>query len=589
MSASQTLLLGRHADRVQAGWDQLHSQHWIERLWEGDASLWSSDAKTQAIIRNRLGWLRIASVMEQQVEPLRAYAQQVRRVGRTHALLLGMGGSGLFAEVCRNLFGVTADGADLLVLDTTDPTAIRSAQARCPLSRLIVIISSKSGTTTEVSALSRYFYEALRAAGATPGEHCIGITDDGTPLAAQAKQLKFSRIFLHGPQSGADVGGRFSALTYFGLVPAALMGIDVGRLLHSAKEMLARCGAKAPLRENPAAHLGAVLGALAQVGRDKLTFLAASPLASFGIWVEQLVAESTGKSGRGIVPIVGEPLQDVGAYESDRVFVELQLGSQVDSVMERHAAALAEAGHPVVRMVWNDTYDVGGEVTRWSLATVIAGGLLGINPFDEPNVEESKDLTKALLEQLAREGGTPKEEQPTFSHAQVAVYGAPGVGKPLSLNQCLSEFFQRLRPSDYIALLSFLSRTASRDGALQALRGRIASRSGHATILQFGPRYLHSTGQLYKGGPDAGVFLLFTADEHEDLPIPGEPFTFSVLKQAQALGDFQAMQQRGRRILRMHLRGNVEAAVQKCLSAVDEITTLRHAGERSGGSTSATL
>ena len=568
---SQTLLLGRWTQPVQDGLRSLADHRLLARLWEQDASLWSADPATQSSIRQRLGWLTIPQVMAGQISLLRQVTSALRAEGLTHAVVLGMGGSGLFPEVCRNTFGVAPNHLDLAVLDSTDPTAIRSCQARGPLERLLVIVSSKSGSTSEISALSKYFYDTLKGIRGGPGGHCVAITDQGSPLETQARAWNFRHIMAHGPQTGADVGGRFSAMTYFGLLPALLLGIDAECLLARACEMLARCGPRAPITDNPAAQLGAVLGTLVATGRDKLTLLCPQTLTSFGTWVEQLVAESTGKMGKGVVPICGEPLREPSAYGPDRMFVELQLRSEPDATLERHVRALAEAGQPVVRVQWEDRYDLGGEVIKWELATTIAGSLMGINPFDEPNVQESKDRTKALLSQYTRDRRFASDT-PLWADDDLALYGT-SLRAVRSLAQVLAEWLEGGRSSDYLAILSFLPRTASLDAVVQAIRMRLSTRVGSATMVGVGPRYLHSTGQLYKGGADAGRFLLLTADERADIPIPDEPFTFGVLKQAQALGDFQAMQSRGRRILRVHLCGAVEQAAHQLLNTIDTALT----------------
>ncbi len=569
MPSLQTMRLGPHAAHVESAFQQLQAQQFLSRLWKRDASLWAADGPTQKAIRQRLGWLTIAQAMALHAELLRRFAQEIRQAGFTHALLLGMGGSGLFAEVCGSTLAAP-DGLRLVVLDTTDPTAIRTQQRQCPLKQLLVIVSSKSGSTSEISALSKYFYETFKSADGHPGSHCLAITDAVTSLETQARAWGFRRVFSLAADTGADVGGRFSALTYFGLVPAALMGVDVALLLRRAEEMVSRCGPDGPIGDNPAVQLGAILGALAQRGCDKLTLVCPSALASVGTWIEQLIAESLGKLGHGIVPICGEPLREPAAYANDRIFVELQLASQPDEAITGHLHALEQAGHPVVHIRWDDRYDLGGEIAKWSIATAVAGALCGVNPFDEPNVQESKDRTKLLLEQYAREGRFRDEGRPLVRDADLAVYGASGPSSPGSLTQCLSDFFRQRQAGDYIALLSFLPRTTALDCAAVALRERLGERLGRATMLGFGPRYLHSTGQLYKGGPDAGLFLLLTAEEHEDLPIPGEPFTFGVLKQAQALGDFQSMQQKGRRILRIHLGGSLERSLERLASTLDD-------------------
>ncbi|MBI4341196.1 MAG: hypothetical protein HY598_02820 [Candidatus Omnitrophica bacterium] len=565
----QTVSWGPHAAVVAEALNGLKAQRVLPRLWERDASLWSTDPQVQTAIRNRLGWLTIADVMKGRLEAIRGCADEIRNAGFTHALLLGMGGSGLFSEVCRYTFGVVPGYLQLTVLDTTDPAAVKAAQQQCPLQQLLVIVSSKSGSTAEVSALSKYFYEQFRSVDANPGSHCVVITDEGTSLEAQANTWRSRHLFTHGPATGADVGGRFSALTQFGLVPAALIGADIGRLLERTQQMARRCSATIAVEENPAAVLGAALGAFAQRGRDKLTLLCSPTLSSFGTWVEQLVAENLGKQGKGIAPILGEPPRPPSAYSDDRVFVALQFKSQPSEALARHAQALAAAGHPVISIAWDDAYDVGGEVIKWELGTAIAGAILEINAFDEPNVKESKDRTKALLAEYAASKRLPPQA-PLFEEQHLAVYGAPPSGAPSGLGACVASLLQQVQPRDYLAVLSFLPRTEALDGAVHALRVVLAERLPNATMIGFGPRYLHSTGQLFKGGPASGIFLLLTADDPVDLPIPGEAFGFSILKHAQALGDFQAMQEKGRRLLRVHLRGDLEAGLQRLQQAIRE-------------------
>lgn len=565
----QSLLLGRYDEPVHHELARLASQHVIKRLWDKDATLWSLDPAIQRDIRNRLGWLRITDVMAPRAAEIASFARELQQSGFTHAVLLGMGGSGLFPEVCCKTFGAAPGAIDVSVLDSTDPAAIEAQQRRAPLAKTLAIVSSKSGSTSEIAALSRYFYHALGASGLNAGRHCIAITDQGTSLEAQAKEERYRRSFVHGPDTGADVGGRFSALTYFGLVPAALLGIDIAQLLARAQAMFAQCRPDQPIDANPAAQLGAVLAALANMGRDKLTLLCAPELASFGTWVEQLVAESTGKAGKGIAPFYGEPKLPAASYGRDRVFIELQVASSLDAELDRRVRALADAGQPVVRIHWEDRYDLGGEVAKWELATTITGWLLGINPFDEPNVTESKDRTKALLEQYATEQRLGADETPRCADERLAVYGdIRGLQGAKTVGECLQGWLSSRKAKEYIAVLSFAPRTPALDQAIEGIRQDLATEWQCATTLGIGPRYLHSTGQLYKGGPDAALFLLITADETADLPIPGHPFTFQVLKQAQALGDFAAMRQRGRRVIRVHLRGDATLAVAHLAKAL---------------------
>jgi glucose-6-phosphate isomerase/transaldolase/glucose-6-phosphate isomerase len=564
--ARQTIEPAGLGSAVRQAMERLAAARTLPRIWSQDASLWSAEPEAQLAIRQRLGWLTIARLMAQRTPALRRLAQELREAGLTHALLLGMGGSGVFAEVCRHTLGLAPGHLDLAVLDTVDPAAIRAHAARCPPDRLCVIVSSKSGSTIEIASLGAHFYEFLKSSD-HPGARCLAITDAGTSLEAQAAARQFRRIFTHGAGTGAEVGGRFSALSFFGLVPAALIGADVDRLVSRAEAMMSRCAADVPLEENPAAGLGAALAASLERGRDKLTLLCAPGTAPFGTWLEQLIAESFGKGGRGIVPVDGELPLEPGAYGPDRLFVELRLAGQREPARDDRLRRLLEAGHPVIRIAWQDPYDLGGEVFKWALATAAASALIGINPFDEPNVQESKDRTKRLLQAYAQQRILP-EGRPCCGEGEVDVYApADDPGPPA---ECLGRFFRRRQPGDYLALLSFLPRTAACDEAVAALRARLAARLGLPTMAQVGPRYLHSTGQLFKGGPNTGLFLLLTADEGEDLPIPGEPYTFGILKRAQALGDFEAMQQKGRRILRLHLRGGLERARQELSRLLDD-------------------
>ena len=568
--AGQTESLGPHAAHVRAAVDRLATERFLERCWRKDAGLWTQDPAEQGQIRQRLGWLTIAEVMRARAGELRRFAEEIRAEGFTHALLLGMGGSSLFPEVCRLTFGAAPSGVDVAVLDSTDPAAIRALARRAPLARTLAVIASKSGTTVEVSALTKYVYDCFKSAGGGhPGDHCVAVTDAGTPLETLARALRFRRVFILGPDSGQDIGGRFSALSYFGLVPAALLGVTLETLLERGREMLDRCGPGSPAHDNPALRLGAALGILAAAGRDIVPFLFPAALSSFGAWLEQLIAESTGKQGKGITPVVGEPLLEPARYSPDRLFIAFQCSGEPDAAIDRHLGALTSLGHPAIRIRLQDRYDLGGEAVKWSLATTVAGGLLGVNPFSEPNVLESKHLTNTLLEQYARDHRLP-ERTPLASDGSLAVYGAVSPS-PCTVAGALSALFRLRRSGDYLAFLSFLPRTAAVDAALHALRDAAAHRLRIATLLEIGPRYLHSTGQLYKGGRDGGLFLLLTADEREDIMIPGEPFTFGVLKQAQALGDFEAMQQKGRRILRVHLGDRPEDALHILRRVVEDV------------------
>ncbi len=538
------------AEAAQKRIEQLVQGDTARRLLERDATLWKDDPATGEKIRNRLGWLASPAQMRGEIGAIQQFAAGAKKDGLAHALLLGMGGSSLCPEVCRNTFGVAPGYLDLRVVDTTDPGAIAACERAVDLSRTLFINASKSGTTVESASLARYFWEK-----APRGEQFIAITDPGTGLDQEGQNRAFRRVF----RNPADIGGRYSALSYFGLVPAALIGADVGALLERAEQAARDVRAFGPA-EAPGAKagiaLGAVLGELAAAGRDKVTFALAPRIADFGNWVEQLLAESTGKEGKGLVPIVGEPLGPPEVYGGDRVFVALLLEGDDNSGTETQLQALERAGHPVYRLMLKDPLDLGAEFFRWEVATAICGAVMKINPFDEPNVTESKDNTTRLLKQFEAEGRLPEQ----------------AAARPEAVPKLLAQ----ARAGDYVALLAFLHPRPEYVARLQAIRARLRNASRLATTLGFGPRYLHSTGQLHKGGPNKGVFLLLTADDAEDLAIPGRPYTFGILKQAQALGDLEALTRRGRRVLRLHLGRDIAAGLEELARAL--AATARAAG-----------
>jgi glucose-6-phosphate isomerase len=486
-----------------------------KRIWARDPTVWKDDPDTPEI-RDRLGWLTVGEAMAQQVKALAAFAGEVRaEFGRV--VLCGMGGSSLAPEVVRSTFGAPPGYPSLHVLDSTDPRAVRQA-GQGDLARTLFIISSKSGTTQESDSFFRYFWE--RTGGR--GSQFVAITDPGTPLEQLARDRGFRRTFLN----QADIGGRYSALSFFGLVPAALIGVDVGTLLHRAHRMAEACAACVPPLENPAARLGALLGEAALAGRDKVTFVLSPGIASFGLWAEQLIAESTGKEGKGILPVAGEPLGPPEVYGEDRVFVSMVLAGESDSGVEARLAELEQAGHPVVHLKLDDRFDLGQEFFRWEFATAVAGAVLRINPFDQPNVAESKANTKAVL----AKGSTP----------------SPAASAPE-----IEQFLAAVKPGDYLAIMAYLPPTPENDRQLAAIRLRLRDRLTVATTLGYGPRFLHSTGQLHKGGPPVGHFLQITERVVDELPIPGVPFGFGRLEAAQAEGDLVALRARGRPAIRV--------------------------------------
>ncbi len=519
--------------RIQA-WQDAHVG---DRLWRCDPTLWP--AATPQDVADRLGWLRLPEMMRDALPELLRFAEEVRAEGTRHVVILGMGGSSLAPDVFRRIFGHREGFPELLVLDSTHPDAIREVQGRIDPRHTLFVVSSKSGTTTEPISFYRYFWEVVRAAGDAPERHFIAVTDPGTPLEKLAHDQKFRTTFRALP----TVGGRYSALTMFGLVPAALGGVDVPALLDRAGTMAEACAPSVPVVENPALRLGATLGELATHGRDKLTFYASPSFAPFPDWVEQLVAESTGKIGKGIVPIVDEPMLAPEVYGPDRVFIEIEEGGGVSAPLAAHTARLEAAGHPVVRLRARELTDLGQEFFRWELAVASAGIILGIDPFDQPDVELAKELARRAMAPSAP--GAPKPE----------VVTVPG-GDRSALSKAVKSWLGSCRPGDYVGIQAYLAPSAETWTALEAIRRRTLERMRVATTLGYGPRFLHSTGQLHKGGPNTGLFLQLVDTPSKDLEVPGAGYTFGQLIRAQSLGDYQALRHKGRRVLRVDLGGD---------------------------------
>lgn len=525
-----------------------------ERIWRKDASLWSSRTDVQVDIRNRLGWLDAANWARSDIERLKQFTTRVRDKGFTHAVLLGMGGSSLAPEVLTKTLGSAPGFIELKVLDTTAPDAIHAVEKNVPLTNTLFVVSSKSGTTTETISLFEYFYGRLQAEKSSPGEHFVAITDAGTPLQQSARQRKFRDCFL----APADVGGRYSALTYFGMVPAALLGIDLEALVRNAVDAADGTKPSADPADNTAVHLGAMLGDLALQGRDKLTLMLSPRLAPLGAWIEQLVAESTGKQGLGIVP-VDNPIPGPG--HDDQVFVSISTVAEQGTETTRDLDHLRELGHPVVHWLINDMTELGGEFFRWEFATAVAAYRLGINPFDEPDVADAKLATKRSLEAL--ETGTVATDSLTLYKDSASEWFGDKryLGTSGDADGPLKKLAAELRPGDYLAILAYLPPSPPVDSRLSVVRRRLQERFGIVTCLAYGPRYLHSSGQLHKGGPNSGVFVQLTSEPEQDLPVPGQGYSFQQLITAQAAGDFDVLTRRQRRVLRVHLRGPVTAAL----------------------------
>ena len=523
----------------------------VGRLWARDPTLWTGRDEARW-----LGWLGIVDQALGRLDELRRAAEDVRQASFSHVVLLGMGGSSLCPEVLKMTFGRIASWPELHVLDSTDPAQVRTLETTVDLARTLFIVASKSGTTLEPNIFKQYFFERAKATvgAAQVGRRFVAITDPGSQMQRVAEADAFRRVFFGQP----SIGGRYSALSDFGMVPAAVMGLDVARLLGRAAEMTRACAASVPVEENPGAVLGIVMGVLAKNGRDKATLVASPAIHALGAWLEQLLAESTGKEGTGLIPVDREPLGAPEVYGVDRFFVYLRLTSAPDAEQDLRVEALERAGQPLVRIMVDDSYDLGAEFFRWEFATAVAGAILHINPFDQPDVEASKLATRRLTDEYEKTGVLP---------SQAAVRA-----DDTNLHAALRSHLGRLGAGDYAALLAYIEMNAAHERELQAIRGAIRDRYRVATCLGFGPRFLHSTGQAYKGGPNSGVFLQITCDDGVDVPVPGQKYTFGVVKAAQAQGDFQVLVERGRRALRIHLGKDVKGGLATLRSAVSQAT-----------------
>ncbi len=564
----QQIFLGEYAAAHRARLAAWERESVPSRLWQRDPTLWVKDPRAAAAapeLGNRLGWLELPRTMTAAAAALPAFAAEIREAGFSDVVLLGMGGSSLAPQVMRAVFGRPAGFPAFHVLDSTHPEMVRAIAARLPLSRTLFLVASKSGGTIETLSFFRYFYARAVAELENPGRHFVALTDPGSRLQALAAEKNFRRVFSTPP----EVGGRYSVLTYFGLLPAALMGIDVDQALARAARMLAAAGPTVPAAANPALELGAALGELALAGRNKMILVADPPLDAFGDWVEQLVAESTGKEGRGIVPVVGEPLiADPAAYGRDCYFVSLEFSGAKPAA----AAALdvlKAAGYPVIRLTLGDHLDLFQEFYRWEMATAMAGAVLGINPFNQPNVEAAKRKARELMAAAGREGGGLPAPEPLLAAGELQLF-APAPLVATELPTALEAFLGRVTVGDYLALMAYLPSFPEITGRLQQLRERLRRRCRVVTTLGYGPRFLHSTGQLHKGDGNQGVFLQLTADIDRDLEIPGEAYSFGLLLAAQAQGDFQALAENGRRLLRLHLGSDPRIGLERLLALLPD-------------------
>jgi len=542
----------------------------MKRLWARDAALWTGSDEA-----DWLGWLDIVEEQSAHLAELRGLAKEVWSAGFKDALLLGMGGSSLCPEVLRMTFGKISGYPDLHVLDSTDPAQVKAFENKIDIARTLFIVSSKSGSTLEPNIFKQYFFELTKkAVGADKaGSHFMAITDPGSKMQKVAEADRFRHVFFGRP----SIGGRYSALSNFGMVPAAVIGIDTKKFLDRAQEMVEACGPSATVEQNPGAVLGIILGTAATAGHDKVTIVTSPDISDLGAWLEQLLAESTGKVGKGIIPVDREALAAPEVYGNDRVFAYIHTEHATDAGSEAKLAAIEKAGHPVVRISMADIYDLGAEFFRWEIATAVAGSIIGIDAFNQPDVEASKIVTKDLTSQYEKSGSLPAEKPVVedngiklFTDEKNAADLARAAGGEKSLAAYLKAHLGRIGAGDYFALLGYIQMNAGHEKTLQAIRHAVRDRKHVATCLGFGPRFLHSTGQAYKGGPNSGVFLQVTCDDAVELPVPEQKYTFGVVKAAQARGDFEVLAQRGRRALRVHLGSNVDSGLRMLAAAVQK-------------------
>jgi glucose-6-phosphate isomerase len=533
-----TTNIGKYETDVKATLGNLSDAAIVTRIWKKDYTVWKPEPRE---ITNRLVWLDIANTMSTKVSMLKSFAAEIHDAGFRHVVLLGMGGSSLGAATLGYTFGNSDSYPRLIVLDSTLPESIQATVDSIDPKLTLFLVSSKSGTTTEPLILYAFFRNLLeKELGKDEvGSHFVAITDDGTPLVKLAKRDSFRHIFLNPP----DIGGRYSVLSYFGLVPAALIGMDIAALLDRAERMCRNCAADIPGDKNAGAWLGICMGALALTGRDKLTLITSPSVAAFGLWAEQLVAESTGKEGKGIIPVSNEPIMEPEHYGDDRLFIYLRLADDENHATDAAVSGLISSGQPAVVLQLKDTYDIGAEFFRWEFATAVAGAVLGIQPFDQPDVQKSKDVTARLLEEFSTFGHLPE----------------------LETTGSLADLLSHDAEDRYLAVMAYLNQTPETDMALGKLRKKVAETYRIATTLGYGPRFLHSTGQLYKGGKNTGLFLQLTVDHDKDLSVPGKPYSFGTVADAQALGDLQALQAAGRIVVRANLHEGKASIIEGLL------------------------
>jgi transaldolase / glucose-6-phosphate isomerase len=554
------------AEGVKSSLADWKTNNKVARLWQKDPTLW-----TGADEGKWLGWLTIVDEQLKEVANLKKLAVDIKKAKFRHAVLLGMGGSSLCVEVLRLTFGKFGGYPELHVLDSTDPAQVKAVEKKLDLKKTVCIVSSKSGSTLEPNIFKQYFYERIRqkVGDKEVGSHFIAVTDPGSKMEQVAKDGGFRHIFPGVP----SIGGRYSALSHFGTVPGAIMGLDLSKFLKITQKMVKACGPATAPEKNPGVILGTILGVAANHGRDKITIFTSPGISDLGAWLEQLIAESTGKVGKGIIPVDREKIGKPSVYGNDRVFAYLRLAKENNRAMDAAVTALEKAGHPVVRIVLGTKFDIGQEFFRWEIATATAGSIIGINTFNQPDVEASKIETRKLTSEYEATGKLPSEA-PFFEDQGLKLFADEKNAAALKNNSNLAEVLRahlgRIGAGDYFALLGYIQMNDAHEKSLQAIRHQVRDAKKSATCLGFGPRFLHSTGQAYKGGPNSGVFLQLTCDDAADIPIPGQKYTFGIVKAAQARGDFSVLSERDRRALRIHLGRNVKGDLAKLAKAVKQ-------------------
>lgn len=563
---------GKYKVKIDKELKRLEEKNIVKRIWERDPTVWKEEKEFDALIKNRLGWLTLPVTMRPHLEDINTFTTDVIKEGFKYAMVMGMGGSSMCPEVCLETFGVKEGYLKLIVLDSTDAGTIFDFENSIDIDTTLFIVPSKSGSTIEVDSFFRYFFDKVKSKkGAGAGRQFVAITDPHTHLEALANENGFRKIF----SNPADIGGRYSALSFFGLVPAALIGVDVSKLLYNAEDMMTECTISNPSK-NSGALLGVAAGELAKKGRDKLTFIITKKLNSFGYWVEQLIAESTGKEGKGILPVEGEELGKPSSYGKDRVFVSINL-EKASGAAKKFIKSVEKKNFPIINIDLKDVYDLGGQFYLWEFATAVMGEVLGINPFDEPNVKESKDNTSEVLNYYKENKKLP-EQQPVSESGDIKIYfdeklfakklpSKNKIGK-WKADDYINFFLSSFVKGDYIALMAYIQRSKTGEKLLQKIREIIRVRTGGATTVGYGPRFLHSTGQLHKGGPDKGLFIQIVSDDSKDIEIPGQPYSFGILKQAQATGDFQSLIQHKKKVLKINLGSDITKGLEELYTLV---------------------